>query len=548
MERSGCGCPASASPPTPRGTIVDAGTPAGPLDLVAVDAALADTPNEPFAQPLSQSNRNEIALSSMGLATRADRVELTSIGGSLTAGQQWPGFRWGHRTTLGRDQEVVVVDTGVCYPFGLRAALTTTVLRRPERLGSADAAALRTSTTLRFLETHRRAPSGARFGRAFPFASVEVTRAVFEHLGELEVVYAPPRPTPGLEDLKHQRDVAMHQASEYFAWWSPLVDFVWTLANLKYSGNTDAIEYWEKAGRANELITEIAEAEEQGPAAPEETAMFEENLARSRAELMELQAAIKILWLRLQPLIGTPRDAFSAAWEVIGMGAGAEPGSDVAVAAEAAQHWLDLQYEISDLGGRIDAQMAAAKTTDVAGWLLDRSGAKVLFPVLLRTGSQQLHVSMPLLFVRDLLLPAIDTIPEFASLSDPALPGALDSAWTAARAGVVALEGQALDVVGSASPRAQDTHEVHALNILGDLGPDPFTPSLGRPQADDPDVRWSMQIALPTLRALGSEPTVGHDLPRGPARSAGHRSARPARAPAAARSARALRRAVPRRR
>jgi hypothetical protein len=526
-----------------QGQIVDPGDPARPLELVPVDANLANTPNEAFAQSLSQSDRNEIVQLSAtpGTGPQASRIELTSIGGSLTAGRQWPGFLWDHRATLGRDQEVVIVETGVCYPFGFRAELTTVVRRRPEDPGSSDPAALRVARAFRFLQTYQSAPGGGLFSRSFPFVSVEVTRPDFEDVGALDIVFSSPRPTPDLSDLQNQLASQQNQANDDQQAWQPLVSLVWTLDNLAWSGNQHALELQaislqlngdgnqqginaliatlkDAEAAADALADQLQQAErqlQQLEAAGDQNAIDAQQaviddlvqqesqistnpalLATLTAQAQQLNAQADADLQALQPLLGQPRPVADAATEAASLGV---PGS------EQAQDWLDLQGPINDLSARIAVQVAAAVTTDIAGWPRDSAGATLRFPLLLRTRNQQLHVPMPLIFVKDVVLPAVDTVPEYDSLSDPALPPALDTAWLAAQAGMIPLEGSMLDIVGSATPQPQDTHEVHALNLLGSLDSDPFTPSLGRPQATDPKLQWALRVALPALRALGSE-------------------------------------------
>ena len=527
-----------------QGFIIEPGDPAPPLDLIPVDGALANTA-DPVPDPsLTQSNRNEIVqLGSTATRAIAERLELTPIGGSLTAGRQWPGFLWSHRATLGRDQEVVVVETGICYPFGFRAEFTTTVKRGPETLGSSDSAVLRTAHSLRFLETVKKAPDPGLFSRDFPFASVEVTRPLFEDLGTLDVVYTSARPTPELNGLREELAGLQNQAANDRQIWGPVVlTPFWTLDSLAAAGDPNAQDLQAISialnGSGDEpginarigtletnkiALNNVADAIDEASrvldrliangAGPEEIqaqqdaiSMLQQQereidfnpieLANLNTQKAQLEARALVDGQAIDSLLHTPRPLADLAVEVAALGG---------TGSAEAQDWLDLQPRIVDTTQRIQAQEAVAVTTDIAGWPRDPAGQKLAFPMMLRTRSQLQHVSMPLIFVKDIVLPAVDTVPEYASLSDPLLPSPLDTSWIAAKAGVIALEGAALDIVGSASPKPEDTHEVHALNILGALGSDPFTPVLGRPQAVDQQLQWAMQVALPALRALGSE-------------------------------------------
>ncbi|WP_163093390.1 hypothetical protein [Bacillus cereus] len=52
---------------------------------------------------------------------RAKKLELSVLGGSLSATANWKTFEWDHEVVLGRDQKVRKLIAGILYPFGHKA-------------------------------------------------------------------------------------------------------------------------------------------------------------------------------------------------------------------------------------------------------------------------------------------------------------------------------------------------------------------------------------------------------------------------------------------
>ncbi len=114
-------------------------------------------------------------------------------------------------------------------------------------------------------------------------------------------------------------------------------------------------------------------------------------------------------------------------------------------------------------------------------WPTNRSGQPVAFPVRIAAPAGDVRCSLPLIFVAD-------HAPGYASLADPALAGTLSAAYASQS---IPVPGTSLDLVRSATRRAGDVHEVHALRLAGGLTPDGY-----RPRLDGLDVR------VPALRSL----------------------------------------------
>ncbi|MEU8567421.1 hypothetical protein AB0C51_03495 [Streptomyces pathocidini] len=115
----------------------------------------------------------------------AERLELSALGGSLSARGAWETFSWEHEATLGRDQRVLTVQKGVLYPFGHRAEYAEFTERLINTQAGEPVAALRKKRILTVTEPVRGAvENDPRLARAFPFTEVELTRRVFTDLSD----------------------------------------------------------------------------------------------------------------------------------------------------------------------------------------------------------------------------------------------------------------------------------------------------------------------------------------------------------------------------
>lgn len=143
--------------------------------LVSELSGMANRPQ--FSAPPLENSRKAIVVdaNANGAAAAAlTRLELSALGGSLSASAKWPNISWIHEIRQGRDQKVHVSASGRLWPFGHRALFVEHTVREflPFSGGSASGtiAALRTVRTLVILQPLR---SGLR-GRFFPFDEAEL--------------------------------------------------------------------------------------------------------------------------------------------------------------------------------------------------------------------------------------------------------------------------------------------------------------------------------------------------------------------------------------
>lgn len=77
-------------------------------------------PQDPFGSPPLTHWRDLIVSSSAQHSLPvATRLELSALGGSLSAAAKWPSVSWTHLMALGRDDQVDVTATGKLWPFGI---------------------------------------------------------------------------------------------------------------------------------------------------------------------------------------------------------------------------------------------------------------------------------------------------------------------------------------------------------------------------------------------------------------------------------------------
>lgn len=184
---------------------------------VAVAALRAGRP-DPFPVALTKANRVNIAGQSP--PARADRLELSSLGGTLIAAGSWRTLEWEQRTVGGRDQRVRTATKGVLYPFGHRAVFVETT----ERSTSEPVAVLRKTRVLHVTEP---TVDGLR-SRAFPFEQVELTTLEYDGLDDADWQTVP-RPTREIAELENREREAAFEADRIF---EDLYGADWTLGGM----------------------------------------------------------------------------------------------------------------------------------------------------------------------------------------------------------------------------------------------------------------------------------------------------------------------------
>lgn len=163
------------------------------LELTIASKTVADSADPTFPLPprppntitLPAADRREIhrETATNRNPARLNRLELSTLGGTLDAIGVFPSFEWEHRTVLGRDMHVRKAFKGAMYPLGHRAIYQELTERvYDEHLTAGGAAVLRVLRVLTILDPVRRAPNDGAVRRAFPLGEIEITQTVFANL------------------------------------------------------------------------------------------------------------------------------------------------------------------------------------------------------------------------------------------------------------------------------------------------------------------------------------------------------------------------------
>ncbi|WP_316762515.1 hypothetical protein [Streptomyces herbicida] len=163
----------------------DAPVEEGSLGLRAVDPGAAGTADPGFSVPLGQAERVRLTSAARVSPAQASRLELSSLGGTLSAKGWWENFQWEHQAVLGRDIRVRTLTSGVLYPLGHRAEYLELSERVFDPLAG-NAALLRSIFVLTVTEPVHQPPAEARARRAFPFGEVEITTVSYPDLTEAQ--------------------------------------------------------------------------------------------------------------------------------------------------------------------------------------------------------------------------------------------------------------------------------------------------------------------------------------------------------------------------
>ena len=114
-------------------------------------------------------------------ALRVQHLRLTPLGGTTQLSGSWAAgatAAYQHRIVLGRDEKALVTTRGHLFPFGHRAVLATTTIRRPDGATNGTPIGLRTVSTVIVREPVKSFQDGDQTGRAFPWRSVEILNPV----------------------------------------------------------------------------------------------------------------------------------------------------------------------------------------------------------------------------------------------------------------------------------------------------------------------------------------------------------------------------------
>jgi hypothetical protein len=474
-------------------------------------------------RPLSGQQRQSIvdAAHAVGkpVFPQGRRLELSALGGTLSAALSAPSIEWNHVATLGRDHYVRVVEHGVLYPFGHRVVYVECAERTFHPDGSPAVAGLRREELLLVTEPVRSTADGdLELRRRFPFSEVELLTTSFPDI-------KPPAPA---DYLTLRRPVEAHgelgeQLGTLTTQQLQLIEAV----NQRIAEQPATLQAFIEQGMGSTF--NLLAAQESLAQVPDPVAMEEEN-RQTEAAIDQLERALAAL----QPTTGPEGETIppdqgqidELRGQISGLIAQLHPAGEIAQARanqaafgaavtglqavvqqefeglprtlhDAALQQDQQAMEVEALGVQIDdlnrriQRIAADEEEDHPLGFIPRAadGQPLRFPLRCAAASGDVSLAVPLVFVKDFTLAAEEFFPEFHSLTDRAVADMLRDAW--AIHAEVPLPGVTIDMVNSGQPQPGDVHEVHALTLAAVPHEGGFRPSVTQ-----------FEVVLPALRAL----------------------------------------------
>ncbi|QNA77370.1 hypothetical protein C8250_041125 [Streptomyces sp. So13.3] len=457
-----------------------------------------------FLTPVDGPDRARIVAESQRKLPDVQRLELTSLGGALTARGDWGTFQWEQNVAVGRDQRVRIATEGVLYPLGHRAVLTVLTER-----GIGDGpAALRQRRTLAVTEPVRFSTGDNPVHRKFPFDAFELTTLWYDDLPD-PVWQNYVRPVPMLTevrdeldglrsrsaDLAAQVDLEGHrfrppeelgtpEVSQLSDAWAELAGIQQQLADDQV--NRDAAN--QISNQLSDIQNRIDQLQIADPESPELADLF--------AQASELSQELRnIPTLPNQVVFQLSQRAQQLQAEIDRLAQVLDAqGHRVRDVNELAQEGFGPAVEFLDLQPQIDAAQAHVTELEALATQSFRLffTPPVQFPVRGRGPAGDVAFDLPLIFVADFTLDPTPDLPGFRSLTDADVAEQLRTAYDRA---TVPLPGVPIDLVRAHDPKPADVHEVHELTIVGTAFGESFHPQIER-----------LTAALPALRTLLGDP------------------------------------------
>lgn len=528
------------------------------LDDAALDVA-----------PLSAAEREMIfdaASADPATWAEADRLELSALGGWLDAHLDTAGFSFTQRTAMGRDSSAHISVRGVLYPTGHRAVYLESADRTvaPPQAPHAVAGLQRTQKLVIVEPTRTLADAPLDVQRQFPFDALTLVATAFPGL-QPAAFQGVPRPVLPDDDLRDELQAslaeqdaireacgdAFREAPHSVAAYTQLLisqelplGLDWQEARLKAHINPDLMQQ-----RRDKAIVSLRNAQlaltralNADPQDPDQIAGLDANIDALNTELNGELSSAAIARARAELPMWQAKQAQLE--QDIAQEYATQDTLDEFIITNLPQsaRFQEVQQSIATCNARI-AEIQAATGTIPPSFFLPAAadGKPFQFTMRCRGTLGDVMLSMPLVFLRDEVLPAGDHLNELSFTRDPAVLKAVQECWknatavaataravvadggavrrdvraagaagvavalvnglvnglpgdlAASLAGAVSLPGVAVDLVRDlAQPgRPGDIHEVHTLALLG-------LPTNGRFW---PQVR-AVEVELPALRSL----------------------------------------------
>ena len=460
------------------------------------DAGDVGEAGESFVPPLHRGQRDRIRAegSPPQEPPSAPFIDLSPLGGTVSAKGTWPSFAWEQEVVLGRDMVIKTESKGFLYPWGHRAILIEATRRVLTPDAGPATAGLQGIRVLLVPDPVRRRAADEKLARSLPFDEVEVLQPSTE-VGDDEVPEIFRRVPKRLTQLDADKDAKKQARDDQDA--AVLALFDQRIADINANADFAAGEVNARLGEIGPRIDQLAEIDRlfqefaaSHPEPPPDTSPPElevegepgslhvepftppepgpRSLTHDEVvELNNLSAEAERLGLQLQQ-IEADRQAQLAAAPTTEDGLAALGGTFAEVVGTARQMRIDFDNFAAFVQGIHDE---ADQDHEIFVWPQTKSGSRLTLPIR----CDGLRMTTPVLFVHDIHFSDNDDFPEFAPLRDPEMLAKIASAWTANEARRLAVGGIPVDLVRSgAEPQPADVLPVHELTIDGSTDGDEF--------------------------------------------------------------------------
>jgi hypothetical protein len=457
------------------------------LALVPIDTDL----DVDVVPPLDQGRRDIVfgLGSPPGLPPSAPFMDLSALGGTMSATGTWQHFSWEHHVVLGRDMAVRTESRGLLYPFGHRAILVKTSNRRllPPGSGPADAGLLEESWLI-VPDPVRGRSADEALARVLPFSEVEILERVVALgvPGERTVVSRKrfPKRLDALREEKAalEQELASAEASigplveqakqfiiddgeaakaNLFAQVAPIAAEIAELEAFKTASDEWDQNHPDHFETGQRVVTDpvtgeqtIEEFSELVPGEPNPapwSQALQNHLEARRADAKPFDDAVAQTDVNTQNQLAAlvNEDAFLAF------------GGDLGAAmARVKQLRLDIPARAAFI---TDIEVEAQQDHPVALWPLAPGGTTVQVPIR----CDAVRMSMPVLFLHDENIGDSEDWPAFAPLSEDAARTEIANAWGAEQGRHVPVPGIPVDLVRAPAPAPNDELPVRRLTFGG---------------------------------------------------------------------------------
>lgn len=439
-----------------------------------------------IAPPLDRGRRDRIFAegSPPQQPPTAPYLDLSPLGGTMSAKGTWPTFAWEQEIVIGRDMVVKTESKGFLYPWGHRAILIQVVRRVLTPDAGPATAGLQGLRLLVVPDPVRRRAEAGELARSLPFDEVEVLQPTTE-ISQEEVPERfqriPKRFDQLILDLAARQQARAEQETAVTALFTQRIADINANADFAAGGVNARLDEIrpriDELAEIDRLFQEFAAShppplpdttppvlKEEGGSVVVEPFIPPEPGPRplnhdEAVELNNLSAEANNIGLQLQQ-IEADRQAQLAA-PVTEDDLAALGGFFAEVIAIAQQMRVDVPSFEAFVQG---IQDQASQQHDVFVWPHADTGGRLMLPIR----CDELRMTTPVLFLHDIRFADNEDFPEFAPLTDPVVLGKIDTAWTANDARRLPVPGIPVDLV-RAGPTAQpaDVLPVHELTITG---------------------------------------------------------------------------------